>query len=163
MTPRVLINKDKPHAHIAQTPRKTRTTGGITRAYTLKIKFSALRGTRGQRGSEMRAKNAHLEKSGGMHSASNRTRIAARITQKHRMSSHRRRDNAPSQLKVHVICAAGSHRSARRRNARGNCDSGFEKTRIMRNAKNRTKMMPKHRTIRKDSNPLVGVAHGHSA
>ena len=111
--------QDKPHAHIAQTPRKTRRTGGITRAYTLKIKFSALRGTRGQRGSEMRAKNAHLEKSGGMHSASNRTRIAARITQKHRMSSHRRRDNAPSQLKVHVMRAAGSHRSARRRNARG--------------------------------------------
>jgi hypothetical protein len=48
--------QDKPHAHIAQTPRKTRRTGGITRAYTLKIKFSALRGTRGQRGSEMRAK-----------------------------------------------------------------------------------------------------------
>ncbi len=41
--------QDKPHAHIAQTPRKTRRTGGITRAYTLKIKFSALRGTRGQR------------------------------------------------------------------------------------------------------------------
>jgi hypothetical protein len=154
MTPRVLINKDKPHAHIAQTPRKTRTTGGITRAYTLKIKFSALRGTRGQRGSEMRAKNAHLEKSGGMHSASNRTRIAARITQKHRMSSHRRRDNAPSQLKVHVIRAAGSHRSARRRNARGH---GFEKTRIMRNAKNRTKMMPQHRAIthkRADNAPV---------
>jgi len=82
--------QDKPHAHIAQTPRKTRRTGGITRAYTLKIKFSALRG-------------------------SNR----AIITQKHRMSSHRRRDNAPSQLKVHVMRAAGSHRSARRRNARG--------------------------------------------
>ena len=48
--------QDKPHAHIAQTPQKTRRTGGITRAYTLKIKFSALRGTRGQRGSEMRAK-----------------------------------------------------------------------------------------------------------
>ena len=48
--------QDKPHAHIAQTPRKTRRTGGITRAYTLKIKFSALRGTREQRGSEMRAK-----------------------------------------------------------------------------------------------------------
>ena len=47
---------DKPHAHIAQTPLKTRRTGGITRAYTLKIKFSALRGTRGQRGSKMRAK-----------------------------------------------------------------------------------------------------------
>ena len=104
--------QDKSHAHIAQTPRKTRTTGGITRAHTYKIKIRALLGYPEPARQRNTRRRDHIWQNQEVYAG------RAITTQKHRMSSHRRRDNAPSQLQDHVVGDAGSHGSAPRRNTR---------------------------------------------